>query len=104
MANRRKGLTVKPTADIFVKPNPEVLNLVKPTEEVKLIIVKPNLAVKPCANCQELKDELVAVATLPTAYIDNREEKLKEQHHKEITKLTERIKELEQPINPTIEL
>jgi hypothetical protein len=66
--------------------------------------VRPLENVRPCPRCSELEKQLEAVATLPTAYIDERENKLKEKHQKEIEKLRKdyevKLKELQNPTSP----
>jgi hypothetical protein len=85
----------------------EQIQPINTTEEKLIQPIQPAKKLK-CSHCPELEKQLEAVATLPTAYIDERETKLKERHQKEIEKLRkdyeEKIKELQQPINPTIEL
>src|SRR3954471_23579174 len=99
---KRLWIAKKRSRQNNVEPSPVVEpkhnNFVEPRH------AEPLKGVEPCPRCPELEKQLEAVATLPTAYIDSREAEIKAQHQKEIERLQTKIKELEQPINPTIEL
>jgi ElaB/YqjD/DUF883 family membrane-anchored ribosome-binding protein len=67
-------------------------NLVSPNNLVRPLKKKLD-PVRPCNNCQELKEQLEAVATLPAAYIDMREAEIRAKYQKEIDKLKKQIQD-----------
>jgi hypothetical protein len=81
----------------------EVVKSLQPNPVVKNESLQPTI-LQPCLRCSELENQLEAVATLPTTYIDEREAELKEKHRKEIEKLKKefeaRVKDLEKENSP----